>query len=104
MYELKIESGLLRREVDPTSRLHVNRLIAVATMHNSNESVQMLAKAFAKFLGIELRTLSSQDDVAGGGSSDAIMVFWNTGEKVMWSTFHAQDGKEIGPRVRMTGV
>lgn len=104
LYELNIESGLLRREIDPTGRFHVNRLVAVATMHNSDESVQMFSKAFANLLGIEFRTMSSQDDVAGGGSSDAIMVFWNIGDKVMWSTFHAQEGKEIGPRIRMTGV
>ncbi len=104
LYDLKIESGLLRREVNPTGRFRVNRLIAVATMHNSSESVQMFSKAISNLLGIEFRTLSSQADVAGGGSSDAIMVFWNIGEKVMWSTYHAQEGQEIGPRIRLTGV
>jgi rRNA maturation protein Rpf1 len=103
-YELIIESGLLRREVDPKKRLHVKRLVAVGTLGSRDESVQRFSKMFADLLDIEFRTLSSQDEVVCGSSLEAIMVFWSDGEKVMWSTFHTKDGQEIGPRVRLTGL
>ena len=103
-YELRIESGLLRREIESENHIRITRLVAVGTMNNTGETVQDLSKTIATLLGVEFRSLSSENEIVCGATSEVIMLFRGIGEKAIWCTFHSKDGQEIGPRIRLAGI
>lgn len=103
-YEVRMESAALRREVSPDAKHRINKLATIAALKNSEEKTMQFSEYWASLMGLDLSVVESLDDLITGSSGHAFALLRNAGGKVHWSFHHAQDGVEIGPRIRILGL
>jgi rRNA maturation protein Rpf1 len=99
-----LESATLRREVTPRGP-RVRGLHAVLIQSESLTPARRLAQTMASLLDSPLVECASPPDPEPSASGKVSLWFASDeSSKTLWTHFHAMDGTEIGPRIRITSV
>lgn len=102
--KLRLESALLRREIDPSNKGKVGVLEGVGVKIGSNERVWNLARDFATLLSLNIKEYS---DIAESRTNKKRVLLWfedAPSEKILWTHYNTNDLTEIGPRIRVNSV
>jgi rRNA maturation protein Rpf1 len=101
---LKLESVLLRREVNPKGRQRICTIDSIILRLESSEKVRALAEDIATLLNLEVFEQSSPTEVS---TEDNRSFIWfedvGTG-KILWTHYATPACIEIGPRIRVSDV
>ena len=101
LFEIKIESALLRREIQTQKTSRINTNPGVFIKDDSSEETIAFATQFANILGAPIISAASIDVVEPSKKQEVFMWFQDlTDGKVLWTQYLTLDKIEIGPRVR----
>jgi rRNA maturation protein Rpf1 len=102
---MKIESALLRREIDSGSTIRTSALRAIVVDPEHNESVKELAEVLSSLLGIEIAELDSDKQIGKHDKNQVEIRLLSHGQSRLTWTFHkTTSSTEIGPRIRARSV
>jgi rRNA maturation protein Rpf1 len=101
---IRLESALLRREVNPTGPTRISRVENVLFKSGSNPQVKALAEDIATLLDLHIL----EQEAPHEDPTDAIRTYiWLEGvgsEKILWTHYTTLNGAEIGPRIRVSNI
>ncbi|MFX0053976.1 MAG: hypothetical protein ACFFAX_02295 [Promethearchaeota archaeon] len=103
--EIKVESAALRREVSDNKGPRIHAILGVTVEENCSKNARELASVIASMLEIDVKSEQQPvvlDEEASGMVE--IRVSDLSGGKLLWTFYHAQNGLEIGPRIRISKV
>lgn len=101
---LKLDSTLLRREVNPGENQRIQPAYRVFIKTGSSGKVHALAKDLASLLNLELFDQNSPLE-ASRNSVHSFIWFEDAGAgKILWTHYTAITGVETGPRIRIMTV
>jgi rRNA maturation protein Rpf1 len=102
---LKLESAALRREVSSRKGLRFQSVHAVTVPKNISRQGRTLADFLASLYNTEVTESDIPSAAESKGSNKVeIRVEDLGGGKILWTHFHAVNGEEIGPRIRVIGL
>ena len=102
---LDMESAALRREVLKKEGPRIVRINSIASKIGSSEFTHLLSSTIASLLGLNSQKLKKQPEPNNKGSNAVVIWFEDIdSETVLWTHYHAKDGVEIGPRIRVVDV
>lgn len=100
-----IESMQLRREVLASQGPRINGLREIVVSSSPGRQTQQIADLMSSLLETPLSRSGKVVQVGGEGANRAIMRFEDLPQdRLIWTCYHASDGVEIGPRVRIFSV
>jgi rRNA maturation protein Rpf1 len=102
--KLRLESALLRREIDPSNKGRVGTIECIAVKNGSSCIVRSLAGIVAELLSLSLDELS---DPAERHTEKNRALLWfedAPSEKILWTFYNTKDLSELGPRIRVSSV
>ncbi len=102
--KLRLESALLRREIDSSNKGRVGTIEGVGVKSGSSERVWNLARDFATLLSLNINEYS---DPAKSRTVKNRALLWfedAPSEKILWTQYNTKDLSEIGPRIRVSSV
>jgi len=103
--EMRMESAKLRREVTSSRSPKMRNIHSIAIQSGAGEQTRAIAEMMSKLLDTPIA--EAPEIVAVGSKGMAEVVVWlqdvPTG-KTLWTHYHAKDGLEIGPKMRITSV
>ncbi|MHA1588813.1 MAG: hypothetical protein ACTSV9_08595 [Candidatus Thorarchaeota archaeon] len=103
--EVRMESAKLRREVTSLRKPKMHTIHSITVQSEAGEQTRRVAEMLSNLL--DAPTVESMEIVAVGSKGTNEVVVWlqdfPTG-KTLWTHYHAKDGLEIGPRMRITSV
>jgi rRNA maturation protein Rpf1 len=103
--EVRMESAKLRREVTSSHSPKMRNIHSVAVQSGAGEQTRAIAEMLSKLLDTSI--VESMELVAVGSKGMNEVVVWLQDfptDKTLWTHYHAKDGLEIGPRMRITSV
>jgi len=102
--KLRLESALLRREIDPSNKGRVGSIEGVAVKIGSSTRVWDLARTFAELLSLNVEELS--DSVERRTEKNRALLWFEdaSDEKILWTFYNTKDLSELGPRIRVSSV
>ncbi|MFW9958341.1 MAG: hypothetical protein ACFFCT_09720 [Candidatus Odinarchaeota archaeon] len=101
---IRLESVLLRREVNPAGPTRSSRVDCVLIKSGSSAIVKALAEDIASLLDL---SLSEQIDAYAALADEAKSFIWleDSGSgKILWTHYNTHNRIEIGPRIRVSAV
>ncbi|MFW9803054.1 MAG: hypothetical protein ACFFFC_10405 [Candidatus Thorarchaeota archaeon] len=103
--EIKVESAALRREVSDNKGLRIDTIFGVTVEENCSRNARELASVIASMLEIDVKN-EQQPVVLDESASGMVEIRVSDlgGSKLLWTFYHAQNGLEIGPRIRISEV
>ena len=103
--EVRMESAKLRREVTSSRNPKMHSIHSITVQSGAGEQTRRIAEMLSNLLAAPIA--ESMEIVAVGSKGTNEVVVWlqdfPTG-KTIWTHYHAKDGLEIGPRMRITSV
>ncbi len=103
--EVRMESAKLRREVTSLRKPKIHTIHSITVQSGAGEQTRRIAEMLSNLLDAPIA--ESMELVAVGSKGTNEVVVWlqdfPTG-KTIWTHYHAKDGLEIGPRMRITSV
>jgi rRNA maturation protein Rpf1 len=103
--EVRVESAKLRREVTSSHSPKMRNIHSIAVQSEAGEQTRAIAEMLSSLLDAPIA--ESLEIVAVGSKGMNEVMVWlqdfPTG-KTLWTFYHAKDGLEIGPRMRITSV
>ena len=102
--KLRLESALLRREIDASNKGRVGTIEGIAVKIGSSTRVWELARFFAELLSLNIDELS---DPAEKQTEKNRALLWfedAISEKILWTFYNTKDLSELGPRIRVSSV
>ncbi len=103
--EVRMESAKLRREVTSLRKPKIHTIHSITVQSGAGEQTRRIAEMLSNLLDAPIA--ESMEIVAVGSKGTNEVVVWlqdfPTG-KTIWTHYHAKDGLEIGPRMRITSV
>ena len=101
LFEIKIESALLRREIQTQKPSRIKTNPGVFIKNDSSEETIAFATQFAKILKVPITSVASIEAVEPSKKQEIFMWFQDLSDgKVLWTQYLTLDRIEIGPRVR----
>ena len=101
LFEIKIESALLRREIQTKKIARIKTNPGIFIKDDSSEETIVFATQFANILGVPIINAESVDAVKPDKKQAIFMWFQDLSDgKVLWTQYLTSDKIEIGPRVR----
>jgi U3 small nucleolar ribonucleoprotein protein IMP4 len=101
MATIFMESAMLRREVLKSHTPRINSISAVSVKQGSSKQANELAQFIGSLVGIDV--IETSDVNQTGAKSSVVFWFRDLSKgKVLWTHYHAFDGAEIGPRIRVS--
>ena len=98
-----MESAMLRREVLKSRNPRINGISSVSIKQGSSKQAYELAQLVGSLLGIDV--IETTDVKQTGAKSSVIFWFQDLKHgKILWTHYHAFDGIEIGPRIRVSSL
>ena len=98
-----MESAMLRREVAKSYNPRINSIFAVNVKQDSTTQTKELARLIGSLFKIEV--IESIDMIQAAKKSSVIIWFQDLGKgKTLWTHYHALNGIEIGPRIRVSSL
>ncbi len=104
LVKLRLESALLRREIDSSNKGRVGAIEGVGVKIGSSDRARDLARDFATLLSLNIKEYS---DPAESRSDKKKVLLWfedAASEKILWTHYNTNDLTEIGPRIRVSSV
>ncbi|MHA1770853.1 MAG: hypothetical protein ACTSYL_05040 [Candidatus Thorarchaeota archaeon] len=102
---MRLESAVLRREVLPGVKIRVHGVRSVTVAPGSSERTTLLGQEIASLLDKELIEAEVLVPIGAEGAHRVDIRFSDfSRDKTLWTHFHAADGIEIGPRMRIKSV
>ena len=102
--KLRLESALLRREIDPSNKGKVGEIRCVGVRIGSSNRVWDFARAFAELLSLNIEEYSSPTDSHTEKNRSLLWVEDAPSEKILWTHYNTKDLSEIGPRIRVSSI
>jgi rRNA maturation protein Rpf1 len=104
LFKLRLESALLRREIDPSNKSRVGTIEGVGVKIGSSTGVWDLARGFAELLSVTIEEYSSPAETRTE-KNRALLWFEDVkSDKILWTHYNTKDLVEIGPRIRVSSV
>jgi len=100
---IRVESALLRREIVASPRTRVTSVSPIAVKSDSPDRVQELALILSDLLECEVEEHTAPPRDGPRGECTPWLEPAPSG-RVIWTHYHAYDGTEIGPRIRVKEV
>ena len=98
-----MESAMLRREVSQTHNPRINNIHAVCVRPDSTTQTKELAQLIGSLLKKDV--IESEEVIQDAAKSSAIIWFQDLDRgKTLWTHYHAFNGIEIGPRIRVSSI
>jgi hypothetical protein len=105
LLDIQMESAALKREVSKKAGTRFNSIIGVCYERGSGEEIQYLADTMASVLNVETLELDEPGPFDPNSSNKVIIWFQKLDSgKILWTHYHAFDGAETGPRIRIFAV
>jgi len=105
LMEVRMESAKLRREVTSSRSPKMLAIHSIFIQNGAGEQTRAIAEMLSKLLDAPFA--ESTGIVAVGSKGANKVAIWlqdlPTG-KILWTHYHAKDGLEIGPRMRISSV
>ncbi|MFX0045713.1 MAG: hypothetical protein ACFE8Z_07685 [Candidatus Hermodarchaeota archaeon] len=102
---VKVESAALRREVSSRKGLRVQSVHAVTIPKKITKQGRYLADFIAALVDLEVAESDMPVITESEGTNKVEIRIEDLGSgKILWTHFHALDGEEIGPRIRVIGL
>ncbi|MCJ7817937.1 MAG: Brix domain-containing protein [Candidatus Thorarchaeota archaeon] len=102
--KLRLESALLRREIDSSNTGRVGSIEGVGVKIGSSESVRDLAGSFAELLSLNIEELSDPSERRTEKNRTLLWFEDAPSEKILWTHYNTKDLSELGPRIRVSSV
>ena len=103
--EVRMESAKLRREVTSSRNPKMRTIHSITVQSGAGEQTRRIAEMLSNLLDAPIA--ESTEIVAVGSKGVNKVAVWlqdlPTG-KTLWTHYHAKDGLEIGPRMRIISV
>ncbi len=104
LYDLFVESALLRREVCTTGRMRIRNLMAIAVLGTISERVREFGAYFANLLGVPFMPINEIIEMSTEDASTAFILLHEKDSKIHWTAYQSSDMVEIGPRIRISHI
>lgn len=101
---IRLESALLRREVNPTGPSRIRRVDCVLIKTGSSYSAKVLAENIASLLNIEISENVNPNEAPMDKTQSFIWFEDGSSGKILWTHYNTINGTEIGPRIRVSAV
>ncbi len=101
---IRLESALLRREVNPTGPTRISRVDSVVIKTGSSPSVIALAEDISSLLNVELSEHVDPHDALTDETQSFIWLEDGNSGKIFWTHYNTINGIEVGPRIRVSSV
>jgi len=101
---IKIESAMLRREVNPTRKTRVIGTAGIFIKSGSSRRTRELGEILASYLDILLFEIEHPKNVQVEENWSFIWLEDHPSGKILWTHYHSMDRIEIGPRIRVTSI
>ncbi len=99
---IRLESAVLRREVLPDRKIRIHGVHSVTVEPESSSQTLGLAREIASLLDFELQETDEVRPVGDEGRHRVDIRFSDIDKsKTLWTHYHAADGVEVGPRIRV---
>ncbi len=105
LMEVRMESATLRREVTSSRSPKMRTIHAIVVQSGAGEQTRAIAEMLSNLLDTPL--VESKEIVAVGSNGMNKVTVWLQdlpAGKSLWTHYHAKDGLELGPRMRITSV
>ena len=104
LFKLRLESALLRREIDASNKGKVGTIQGVGVKIGSSTHVWDLAKGFAELLSVNIDELSEPAEKRTEKNRALLWFEDAPSGKIHWTHYNTKDLTEIGPRIRVASV
>jgi U3 small nucleolar ribonucleoprotein protein IMP4 len=101
---IRLESVLLRREVNPSRPARTGRIANVLVKSGSRPQVKALAEDIATLLNLDLSEREDPHEYPSDASYSFAWLEDSGSGKILWTHYTTLDGAEIGPRIRISAV
>jgi len=102
--KLRLESALLRREINPSNKRNLGAYEGVGVKIGSSERVWNLARDFATLLSLKIEEYSDPSESRTDKKRVLIWFEDAPSDKIHWTWYNTNDLTEIGPRIRVSSV
>ncbi len=102
--KLRLESALLRREIDSSNKGRVGSIEGIGVKIGSSERVWNLARDFATLLSLNIKEYSDPAESRTNKNRTFLWFEDAPAEKILWTHYNTNDLTEIGPRIRVSSV
>lgn len=104
LFKLRLESALLRREIDSSNKGRVGSIEGVGVKIGSSSHVLELARGLAEIMSLTIEELSDPAERRTEKNRALIWLEDAPSEKILWTHYNTKDLSEIGPRIRVSSV
>lgn len=105
VYELQIESALLRRETAKEDRIRVKDTSGIFIDRACSTNTKSFATFLADILDLPLIEVVGVSQMKTDEASAIVAIHLHEeNDRVHWTAFHTSDLNEIGPRVRISCI
>ncbi|MGY5860549.1 MAG: hypothetical protein RTU63_14355 [Candidatus Thorarchaeota archaeon] len=102
--KLRLESALLRREIDPSNKGRVGTIEGVGVKIGSSTNVWDIARPFAELLSLNIEELSDPAEKRTEKNKALLWFEDAPSEKILWTFYNTKDLSELGPRIRVGSI
>jgi rRNA maturation protein Rpf1 len=102
--KLRLESALLRREIDASNKGRVGTIEGVGVKIGSSTRVWDLARFFAELLSLNIDELSNPAERRTEKNRALLWFEDASSEKILWTFYNTKDLSEFGPRIRVSSI
>ena len=104
LLKLRLESALLRREIDSSNKGRVGSIEGVGVKTGSSSYVWDLARSLAEIMSLNIEELDNPTE-KHTEKNRALLWFEDAPSgKILWTHYNTKDLAEIGPRIRVNSV
>ena len=104
LFNLRLESALLSREIDPSYKGRVGTIEGVGVKIGSGSHVWDLARGLAEIMSLNVEELSDPAEKRTDKNRTLLWFEDVPSEKILWTHYNTKDLSEIGPRIRVSSV
>ena len=102
---VKMESALLKREVQPKKETRINSIRRIYVQKDCSEDTVLFASMIADLVDISPISIPSVADFETGSANESYMWFQDFSDgKILWTHYNSATKTEIGPRVRAFNI
>jgi U3 small nucleolar ribonucleoprotein protein IMP4 len=101
---IRLESALLRREVNPSGPTRISRVENVLFKSGSNSQVKALAEDIATLLDLHVLEQEAPHEDSTEPNRSYVWFEGVGSGKILWTHYTTLNGAEIGPRIRVSNI
>jgi rRNA maturation protein Rpf1 len=101
---MRLESALLRREIDSSNKGRVGTIEGVGVKIGSSNHVWDLARSLAEIMSLNIEEMSDPAERQTEKNRSLLWFEDAPSGKILWTHYNTKDLAEIGPRIRVNSV